>query len=588
MTEVLALLRAWLVFLHNGGLPADTENLIELRSRRFISWFAVFGTVVAILVAIMNVIIDETHDNWFILASVGIGIGSIFLQAYSGARKVAASIILTAFWLAPTLSILDSSIYGLTAVWLLILPLLGVLLLGVYGGIATTFVSIGTIWLLAFHEQYAIHRDLVIPSPLSIGAEATATASLIFAMTLVFYFGQRKAERKLEHTVADLNKEVTIRQEAEFSAREAEQVKANFLATMSHELRTPLNGVIGAIELLEHTELNENQREFMGVVLSSGRILQQLINDIMDVSRLDAGSLQLEHKPIDLVVLCEELCESIAVTVDQKLVKVKLHIEPGLGWVAGDPIRIQQILLNLMGNSVKFTKAGQIKMSVTREAEFIRFDIEDSGIGISEEFMPKLFDTYNQASESTFRQYGGSGLGLSIVKRLIDRMAGTIEVTSEIGHGSLFRVQLPLPDAASEFAASAEVEKLSRPLKVLVVDDNTTNRYIAQKMLKKLRHEVYEASDGQEAIARAEEIEGLDLILMDVHMPNMDGIEATKEIRIREGAGKVPIIGLTANVLPGIRETLLAAGMDDYLAKPIRLTALRESIATTVDSQVKG
>jgi signal transduction histidine kinase/CheY-like chemotaxis protein len=380
--------------------------------------------------------------------------------------------------------------------------------------------------------------------------------------------------------------------EAIAEAHRASLMKTAFLANMSHEIRTPLNGVIGMAELLSQTALTESQRKYLRLMQSSADTLLGVINDILDVSKIEAGRLELEARPFDLRdcvravtsgALAEALRKGIALTVN-----VDEEISPAY---LGDALRVRQVLGNLVSNSIKFTDSGAVSVRLYPDEEGVVLEVEDTGIGIPADRQAAVFDSFTQADGSTSRKYGGTGLGLTIVKQLVELMQGRIELESELGSGTLFRVVLPI------FPTSAGVE--SRPmavplptgLRVLLVEDNAVNRLVTSEALVKLGCEVTVAEDGEQALVKVDSSE-FDLILMDIQMPGLDGHQTTAAIRAREREGVIAyrprIVAVTAHAMESDRARCMEVGMDDYLSKPIRQAELRRAIIECVESQASG
>jgi len=369
--------------------------------------------------------------------------------------------------------------------------------------------------------------------------------------------------------------------EAQRAAQAGAEAKAAFLANMSHEIRTPMNGVLGVLHLLKgERHVSEDGQRLLDEALSCGEMLSTLLDDVIDFERIEAGRLELQDEPVDVGELARSVFRLLEPQAKAKGLTLVLEGANGLGWVRSDPVRLRQCLFNLMGNAVKFTLTGGVTLSCGRPAPGrLAFSVKDTGIGIPLEAQARLFERFHQADASTTRRFGGSGLGLTITRRLAEMMGGEVSFTSSPGQGSTFRIEIAAPDAD---AAAPAADLDSAPLdglRFLVVEDNPTNRMIAVKLLESLGASAQTASDGASGVEAAG-AGVFDLILMDIQMPDMDGLEACRRIRAQGGAGATtPIIALTANVLAHQRETYLAAGMDGVVGKPISPAALLAEIS---------
>lgn len=363
-------------------------------------------------------------------------------------------------------------------------------------------------------------------------------------------------------------------EEARRTAEHANEVKTAFLANMSHEMRTPLNGIAGAAALLAETIDADEKRELIAVIDSSVSAMSRLTNDILDYAKLNAGTLKLQLVELtfpDLVAEVFATVQSLAVPKALQLLSTYHGTTPVL---LGDRDRIKQVLTNLVTNAIKFTNRGSVTVEIScrrinEKLELACLQVTDTGIGIAEDDMKRLFEPFTQIDNSSTRRYAGAGLGLAITRQLVNLMGGNINVFSSPGQGSRFRVELPLlhGKVTQKALVAGELPELHGC--VLLVEDNATNRLVAQKMLRSVGLDVVTAENGEEAL-RIFPSRGFDLILMDWHMPVMDGLEATRQIRASGGEGaSVPIIALTANVLDDQREQCLGAGMNDVLTKPI-------------------
>jgi PAS domain S-box-containing protein len=397
-------------------------------------------------------------------------------------------------------------------------------------------------------------------------------------------------QRRLTGVAIDISKEkemVLRLEQACADAEAATRAKSEFLANMSHEIRTPMNGITGTISLLRDSGATAQQREHFDTIQSCGDSLLQLINDILDLSKIEAGKLTLEQIPFNAETLVHDTIAVISPTAQAKGLKVFQRCGPGLPEaVLGDPLRLRQILLNLLSNAVKFTELGDVSVelsAVNRGSHSIelQFAVSDTGIGISPDVQKSVFEPFMQADSSTTRRYGGTGLGLSISRRLISLMHGRMEMESEPGRGTCFRVFVSLPVTTDRVGLRRSAEEhilpANRSLRILLAEDNGINQRVARLLLEKMGHEVDVVADGQQAVvAVGRDI--YDLVLMDCQMPVMDGYAATRAIRQLSLSNRIPIIAMTANAMPEDRRRCAEAGMDDYVSKPISIAHLQNAI----------
>jgi PAS domain S-box-containing protein len=368
--------------------------------------------------------------------------------------------------------------------------------------------------------------------------------------------------------------------EARAAAEAGAEAKAAFLANMSHEIRTPMNGVMGVLHLLKSEPLSDEGRALLSEALSCGAMLAELLNDVIDFSKIEAGRLELANEAVEPGALVDGVVRLLTPQAQAKDLRLIVQCDPDLDWVRSDPTRLRQALFNLIGNAVKFTEAGHVLIRTLQPRPgVLRFEVEDTGVGIPPEAQARLFERFNQADTSTTRRFGGSGLGLAITRRLAELMGGDVGFISVEGHGSTFWMEVRAEAAEAPQEAVTDADALLDGVRVLVVEDNPTNRMIATKLLENLGASVETAPDGYAGVAAAER-GGFDLILMDIQMPGIDGLEAARRIRSLGGPpAAIPIVALTANVMAHQRRAYLDAGMDGVVGKPISPGALLAEIA---------
>jgi signal transduction histidine kinase/CheY-like chemotaxis protein len=450
-----------------------------------------------------------------------------------------------------------------------------------------SFSPLAIMVILFMLKTYAvINSNWIIDHAFEVGSTIEAWL-LSFALAYRFTMLRDENERIQREATIELEQRVIERTRELHNALNA---RSQFLAVMSHEIRTPLNGIIGTVDVLKDSITDPDQQQKLHVVEQSGQTLLALINDILDYASIESGKVTILNEFFNLPALANETVSLFAENAKARSITLSLSLDPDLGTLCqGDPVRLRQVLANLISNAVKFTDHGTVQVCLNRDKEnrdYVLFEVRDSGIGIPGEMLNQLFELFQQGDSSTRRRYGGTGLGLAICRQLVELTGGEIGVSSEPGKGSRFWFRLPLPTVSQEqrHAETLRVTKGSPTpsIRLLIVDDNHVNLLVAQGLARKLGHEVEVAESGVEAIAvLMNDSRPYDLILMDCEMPDMDGFETTAEILRLQNEGKIPpipVVALTAHAVPDKIRACHNAGMVSHIAKPINSEKLDQEL----------
>jgi signal transduction histidine kinase/CheY-like chemotaxis protein len=470
--------------------------------------------------------------------------------------------------------------------WLLTIPLLGGLVGNRFGAIAGFILSaLGMILFIVYQAQYG-PPDNLMPGDAGLRQERLhqwATLIIVTICVYAFLTQEKNTDDDLDRHMLALRNEVADRAVAEQEAKDASRAKSEFLANISHELRTPMNGIIGVLGLLDRTNLDERQKHLVEMGASSSKIMLTLVNDLLDIAKIESGKFVIEEKTFNVRELFNNLRERTEQQLIDKPICLVFHCDLECDGLRGDERRLEQVLLNLLSNAIKFTHQGKIHLEVAynEQTQSLSCAVRDTGIGISPEAQTRIFSPFVQAEASTTRQYGGTGLGLAISKQLLQLMDSDLQLVSTPGQGSTFSFTLSLSPAAEVKLEMPKERPPAPPARdqatVLLVEDNAVNAELSRTLLEDLELQVHHAENGQEALEMARQ-NHYRLILMDCQMPVMDGYEATENIRKIPELQQLPIIALTANAMVGDREKCLSVGMNDYLSKPLDFDELEAKL----------
>ena len=502
---------------------------------------------------------------------------ALFVGTRRGMPQLGGAAISLAFLLGISVVLVSrGGLHSNSSIWLMLVPVMGVMTTGPrYGVVMGALVAVFVTGLWTVQSS-----GVVLPTTLS--QEITWLLVVVDHVTVplavaFILWGQSsvwaRVVTRLDEANEALRSEVAERKSAEQRALDAARARTTFLATMSHEIRTPLNGVLGVTDAMLDGELSGEQRQLATTVQQSGELLRTVLDDVLDFSKIDSGQLELTMRPVQLSALGHQLHRLWTPRASERGCSLRVEVDPELpGWALFDTNRLRQVLNNLLSNAIKFTDAGAVSLRMEGRGDHLHVAVEDSGVGIENSELERIFMPFQQLDGTDTRRHGGTGLGLAICRRLVDLMDGQLQVRSTVGQGSTFWFDLPLqPTEAPVLAGSQDAPKVLAGRRVLAAEDNPINQVVLRKLLGRAQVSVRLAADGQECIEMCEH-ELPELILMDCQMPGCDGYEATR--RLRMAGVRVPIIAVTASTMPGDRQRCLDAGMDDHLSKPVRAAEL--------------
>lgn len=583
-------------FLWNGGLDPRGCDPTELRERRILSSFTSLLSPVCLIVMLANWQAGAAADNYILSAGLFLAWSGVFLQAYLvGLQRLAANLIIFSYWLIPSVLMQSYGLQGTAMMWLLPMPAVAVLLAGRRNGAVWGVISIVTIGFTGYlHSQSlidynAINHEFVPGVGIPNAVEGILLVAFLTGAAWIFRKAQQETESKLNHLVDQLKSEVINRRHAEEDAKLSEQGKSAFLSAMSHEIRTPLNGVITATRLMIEAKTEAERVEYAEIVLGSSDTLLELVSDVMDLNAMESGGFKIAHQAVLVRDVFKTTLRPFHFQAEEKGIALNLTIDSDVPeYFLGDKTRAKQILINLVANAIKFTSKGAVKVSASFKDNMLLMTVEDTGAGIAKESLAKLFEPFVQENASTRSEYGGSGLGLTIVKKTITAMNGRIALASELGVGTKVSVYFPYIEPRAEsiktIANDMSVIKEIPPMNFLIADDNAVNRMVLSRLLENDNHKVVTVEDGLQALDYVK-AHSVDAVLMDIQMPVMSGEESAAEIRrLPTPKNKVPIIAITANVNSDDAQRLLDTDFDGFLAKPFR----REDLLSTLQRSCLG
>jgi len=499
------------------------------------------------------------------------------------------------YWCIAAMSAVSGGLHAPSVLWFMIVPMAAGTINGWRAGIVWSTLSCGSVaGFYALETQSFVFLQVLTPEQISL-LNALALCCVVIMMASNGLF----VDRHQELAMAELKRANNALSGARDNAEAAGRTKDRFLATMSHEIRTPMNAVLGTAGLLIESGLSEDQRDLARTIQGSGETLLELLDGVLDFSRLESGDVRMAPEDFALSLALEEVLKPIRSRARDKGLQLGVEVGPGVpAALHGDPTRLKQVLAHLINNAVKFTASGQATISVRCDARegkavTLTFEVRDTGIGVDPRVQPHLFDAFTQADSSFTRAYDGLGLGLAISRKVVETMGGTIGYQPGAIIGSTFWFTLPFEERdltrlPTQLPATPQERPAGLEARILVAEDNMVNQKLMTRMLEKLGYAFDIAENGAKAV-RAFDTMPYDLVLMDCHMPEMDGFQATAEIRQLEPAGvHTPIIAVTANVMKGDRERCLAAGMDDYLPKPITLEMLSDALVRWSEVRAAG